>query len=89
VDRPSFVSTATDREYCVLVTWADEANARISHFATSQDAQRWIDRESERWLANRARTLDERRTATNSASNFEGSRVQLLQAARNWGGTFE
>jgi hypothetical protein len=81
VDRTSFVPTATDQEYCVLVTWADGVIARIRHFATSQDAQRWIDHESERWLANRARTLDERRAATNSASNLVGSRLRLLQAA--------
>jgi hypothetical protein len=54
MNRPLFAPTATGQEYCVLVTWADGAITRIKHFATPQDAQRWIDHESERWLANRA-----------------------------------
>jgi hypothetical protein len=81
MNRPSFAPTAAGQEYCVIVTWADGAITRINHFASPQDAQRWTDRESERWLANRARTRDERRAELNSAPKFGGPRVRWLQAA--------
>lgn len=53
MERPLIATAADGMEYCVLVTWSDGAESRISHFATAKDAQRWIDRESESWLMRR------------------------------------
>jgi hypothetical protein len=37
-------------EFCVLVEWPDSSRARIDHFGALEDAQRWIERESENWI---------------------------------------
>jgi hypothetical protein len=54
MEKPFFTPMKVGLEYCVLVKWGTGASSRVNYFACEQDAQRWIDRESENWLLNRA-----------------------------------
>jgi hypothetical protein len=47
--KPAFVvcSARDGMEYYVLVIWPDGAEDRISRFQNREDAERWIERESE------------------------------------------
>ena len=55
---PTFTAhqVADSPEYYVLVGWPNGAAAAINHFATLQDAQGWIARESANWIEARAET---------------------------------
>jgi hypothetical protein len=82
METPVFAPQAVGLEYCVRVRWASGAESRINHFAASQDAQRWIDRESNNWLRNRAQTLARRPSfAERNPVARLSSRVQILQCA--------
>jgi hypothetical protein len=48
--------TADRLEYYVLVRWPNGDAARINRFATLQDAEGWIARQSASWLEARAET---------------------------------
>jgi hypothetical protein len=82
METPEFAPMAVGLEYCVRVTWANGAEARVNHFAAEQDAQRWINRESRNWLRNRAQT-SARRPASSDRNliAFRGARIRTLQSA--------
>jgi hypothetical protein len=80
--RPTFAPLADGLEFYVRIVWASGVQARVDHFGTLQDAQRWIDRESENWLqirgyARRCRQSDEDGKSIVSHKAY----IQILQAA--------
>ncbi len=84
MELPTFApcQTADYPEFYVLVAWPNGAQARINHFATLQEAQGWIARESANWLEIRAQTR--RRPQSNEGENpivLRAARTQILQAA--------
>jgi hypothetical protein len=54
--KPAFVvfSARDGMEYYVLVIWSDGEEDRLSRFQSREDAERWIERESEAWIRLRA-----------------------------------
>jgi hypothetical protein len=81
MDSPSFAPMATGPEFCVLVVWPDGSKSRIDHFASSQDAQRWIDREAANWLRARLRPSQAQADSATGAVAFGGARIRTLRAA--------
>ena len=82
MEIPVFAHVAVGLEYCVRVKWPSGAEARINHFAAPQDAQRWIERESENWLRNRMQMYARRPShpERNPVARLS-ARVQILQSA--------
>jgi hypothetical protein len=79
MERPLFSPMKDGLEYCVSIKWRTGAQSRVNHFACVQDAQRWIDRESENWLRSRFEAPAGRRFA--SSCNPRGPGIQTLQRA--------
>ena len=77
MEAPVIAPVAVGMEFCVVVRWADGAETRVNHFATSQDAQRWIDRESQDWVMRRGESQP---PAERELAPLRGPRIRPLCA---------
>jgi hypothetical protein len=76
LERPQFVPMKDVLEYCVLIKWKTGAHSQVNYFACVQDAQRWVDRESENWFLTRGEELPNQQSiADRDSMTLRGPRI--------------